>query len=266
MPDKSYRPSAGEVRRVLQLIGECRELGDDAAAWQTHLVAGLNRLAGARIGVAGPIPADPRRLGELSGFVDAGDWTSAAVREEQLGYFRHPPIDAHPAAARYLAEPGETLVRVRSELATTAEWRACRARNELFAPGGLDEGLLARTTAPAVGGGFLLTLVRAAGERPFPVRAGRVVELALRELAPDLGRRVWLTHQPNVSGLPPRLRQVLDCLLDGDAEKHVALRLGIARATAHEHVTRLYRHFGVSSRAELLAYFLRRHRRPPGPG
>lgn len=257
--------TAADELAVVRLVHECRDLGDDAAAWQAHLLAGLNRLTGARIGVAGPIPADARRLGELSGFVDAGGWASAAAREEQLGYFRNPPLDAHPAAVRYLAEPGETLVRVRSELATTAEWRASRARNELFAPGGLDEGLLARTTAPAVGGGYLLTLVRAAGEPAFPVRAGRVVERALRELAPHLGRGLWLTHQPNVSGLPPRLRDVLGCLLDGDSEKQAARRLGLHPTTVHDHVKRLYRHFGVSTRAELLAYFLRRHRRPPTP-
>jgi DNA-binding CsgD family transcriptional regulator len=65
-----------------------------------------------------------------------------------------------------------------------------------------------------------------------------------------------------VSGLSPRKREVLHCLLDGDGEKQVALRLGIHPATVHDHVKRLYHHFGVSSRAELLAYFLRRHRRP----
>ena len=70
-----------------------------------------------------------------------------------------------------------------------------------------------------------------------------------------------LTTQPNRHGLTPRARQVLDCLLDGDSEKQAALRLGLRVTTVHGHVKRLYLHFGVGSRAELLAYFLRRYRR-----
>jgi DNA-binding CsgD family transcriptional regulator len=53
------------------------------------------------------------------------------------------------------------------------------------------------------------------------------------------------------------LRQTLDCLLEGDSEKQVAVRLGLSRLTVHQYVTSLYRHFGVSSRAELLARFIR---------
>jgi len=53
--------------------------------------------------------------------------------------------------------------------------------------------------------------------------------------------------------LPPRLRQVLAGLLKGDSEQQVALRLGISAHTVHEHVKRLHRRFGVSSRGELLA-------------
>jgi DNA-binding NarL/FixJ family response regulator len=101
-------------------------------------------------------------------------------------------------------------------------------------------------------------------EPPFAEWAGRVTGCVLRELAPHLGRALLVTTQPNRAGLPPRSLEVLDTLLDGDAEKQVALRLGIGRDTVHDHVKLLYRHFGVCSRAELLAYFLRRYRGHPG--
>jgi hypothetical protein len=39
-----------ELRAVVQLVGECRELGDDTALWRRHLLAGLARLV--RGGVA----------------------------------------------------------------------------------------------------------------------------------------------------------------------------------------------------------------------
>jgi DNA-binding CsgD family transcriptional regulator len=56
--------------------------------------------------------------------------------------------------------------------------------------------------------------------------------------------------------LSPRLKQVLDQLLTGAAEKEVATRLGISRHTTHDYVRELYRRFGVTSRGELLARFV----------
>jgi hypothetical protein len=40
--------------------------------------------------------------------------------------------------------------------------------------------------------------------------------------------------------------------------------MGLSRSTVHEYVMAVYRHFAVSSRAELLARFLR-HRIAPNP-
>ncbi len=64
----------------------------------------------------------------------------------------------------------------------------------------------------------------------------------------------------DLTGLSPRLRQTLACLLEGATEKGAAARLGVSRSTLHQYVKGLYRHFGVSSRAELMAYFLRQSR------
>ena len=58
--------------------------------------------------------------------------------------------------------------------------------------------------------------------------------------------------------LSPRLRQTLAYLLEGASEKQVADRLGLSHATTHQYVTQLYRHFGVGSRAQLMAYVLKR--------
>jgi DNA-binding CsgD family transcriptional regulator len=60
--------------------------------------------------------------------------------------------------------------------------------------------------------------------------------------------------------LSPRLRQTLECLLEGDGEKQVAARLGLSRHTVHDYVTALYRRLDVSSRPELMALCLSRGR------
>jgi DNA-binding NarL/FixJ family response regulator len=60
-------------------------------------------------------------------------------------------------------------------------------------------------------------------------------------------------------GLSARLRQTLQGLLAGEAEKQIANRLDLSPHTVHVYVKGLYRHFGVSSRGELLARFVRSH-------
>ena len=57
--------------------------------------------------------------------------------------------------------------------------------------------------------------------------------------------------------LSPRMRQTLDRLLAGDSEKEIAARLRLSPHTIHVYVKTLYRRFGVCSRGELFAIFVR---------
>ena len=62
---------------------------------------------------------------------------------------------------------------------------------------------------------------------------------------------------PETADLAPRLRQTLQHLLDGDSEKQIAAKLALSRHTVHVYVKGLYRHFGASSRAELLSRWVK---------
>jgi DNA-binding NarL/FixJ family response regulator len=100
----------------------------------------------------------------------------------------------------------------------------------------------------------------------FRRRERRLVRLLHQELGRHFGTPLATLDDPSPSDLTPRLRDTLRCLLEGDGEKQVAARLGVSTLTVHDYVKALYRHFGVASRAELLAYFLRRSGlRLPGP-
>lgn len=73
----------------------------------------------------------------------------------------------------------------------------------------------------------------------------------------------WLRHnETNVPArdkllkLSPRQRQVLSFLLAGDSLKEVAKKLELSEHTVGDYVKRIYKHFSVSSRAELLALFI----------
>ena len=68
------------------------------------------------------------------------------------------------------------------------------------------------------------------------------------------GPSLALLDHPGLSG---RMRQTLDGLLAGEGEKQIAYRLKLSRHTVHVYVKGIYRQFGVSSRGELLARFVR---------
>lgn len=260
---QSERVRAGDELAVVRLVNECRELGDDAAAWQALLVAGLLGLTGGMVAAVGAAP--PHRAGGLDRYGEwaaghsGGGWPSAAVRDRWVGLAADPGrLAEHPGLAAFLARPEPDLTATRRGLVADRAWDRSGYVNEVLRADGFDEGLASRVSAPAAGAAYVLSVMRAAGDRPFGPRVGRVVARLQAELAPHLGRGLWLTTEPNVAGLPPRLRQVLGCLLDGDGEKHVAARLGLHPTTVHDHVKRLYRHFGVSSRPELMARWVKR--------
>jgi DNA-binding CsgD family transcriptional regulator len=58
-------------------------------------------------------------------------------------------------------------------------------------------------------------------------------------------------------GLSPRMRQTLQCLIEGDSERQTALKLKISQHTVHVYVKQLYKRFNANSRGELLARFVR---------
>ena len=261
---KSQRPPAAEVLAAVRLVAECRELGDDAVAWQRHLADGLRLLTGGQYALAGPLHLGPAGAVTPVGVEAAGVWPSAAFERACHDWLRDPTDDPHlhfarhPGLQAFARRPETTLATSRAELVSDRDWAASEYVNEFLRAAGVDDGLMARQ--PTAGGAYTLSTARFVCDRPFPARAVRLTEVLQRELAPHLGRGLWLTHQPNRAGLSPRLLATLDCLLDGDSEKQAAARLRVPAATVHDRVKRLYRHFGVDSRPELLAYFLRRHR------
>ncbi len=67
-------------------------------------------------------------------------------------------------------------------------------------------------------------------------------------------------HEPGNAALrashfPPARKQVLLLLLQGCAEKKIGPQLGKSDSSVHRHVKKIYKTFGVHSRAELSAQF-----------
>jgi DNA-binding CsgD family transcriptional regulator len=259
---ESVRLRLSEVRAVFRLIGECRELGDDSIAWRRHLVDGAARLTGARVGMCGEIV-----------LADA-DYTHPQVA---LGWEDGQAAVWHGYLTEHVGKDDLFWHRVRSDGAMLKTVRRCDyvADHEWYQLSSVDEswrsadvdriilsGRMFRAIVPTLDG---LVMLRAWGEQRFSERECRLIELLHDELAWLIGRQLAAAHEPGPSGLSRRKREVLECLLEGDSDKCIALRLGISAATVSEYVTDVLRHFGVSSRSQLLANFLHRFRRRQSP-
>jgi DNA-binding CsgD family transcriptional regulator len=103
-----------------------------------------------------------------------------------------------------------------------------------------------------------ISIDRPHGAPPFAAREVALLKLLHDEIGPLVGVRLTTEEHLSRDGLSRRLRETLNLLLEGQSEKQVASALNLGPRTVHDYVTRLYEHFRVSSRAELLAYFVRR--------
>ena len=112
-----------------------------------------------------------------------------------------------------------------------------------------------------------ISIDRPHGASRFGPREVALLRLLHDEIAPLVGIRLATEAHLCRDGLSRRLNETLSLLLDGRSEKEAAAALGLSSRTVHDYVTALYDHFRVSSRAELLAYFIRRQpvARPNSP-
>jgi len=94
-------------------------------------------------------------------------------------------------------------------------------------------------------------------EKLFAGREEALVKLLFEELR-------WLHTtgrldpvMPGVHELPPRLKEVLNLMLQGHTPKQIAKKLGLTVLTVRDHIKRLYRHLDVNGRDEMMARFVR---------
>jgi DNA-binding CsgD family transcriptional regulator len=262
---QSSRLRLHDVRAAFRLVGECRDLGYDPDAWGRHMFAGLCRLTGARAANGGEVrQALPGGPVEGITYFDAGfePWEhnlySAFLRTHGLD--RH-PIAAGNRRAAALGQRGRVAVRTRCQLVPDREWYESAAYNECHRVIQIDHCLVSTFELPAGGWFNCILLHRATGDSDFAPRHRHLLRVFHEELGRLIGPVLMSAGDPySPTRLPPRVREVLSCLLEGDSEKQAAARMGLSRSTVHQYVEFLYRHYGVASRAELLARVLRRTR------
>jgi DNA-binding CsgD family transcriptional regulator len=253
---RSNRLPLHQVRLALRLVGECRDLGHDLRAWLGHAADGLRHLLRAKVMSAGITRPEGFRLyGEADLILHAG-WEPGQERvalqfHAREGHLQDPTFQSF----QRISKPNITLRPV--QLIPRRAFRASEAYAQRTALG-IEDFMFSQRASSTGRATVLLSPQRAHRDAYFGAREERLLALFHDELARLVGTVLSERQANPLADLPPRLRQTLAALLEGDAEKQVALRLGLSRHTVHEYVTRLYRRFGVQSRAELLALCLRR--------
>jgi DNA-binding CsgD family transcriptional regulator len=226
------------------------------------MLSELRRLTGGQVAMAGPtgVP-DELSLAEPGPAMDFG-WEGERERGAFLEFLRDrvhlqdPVIKAFGEHLCALPPRQRSLTRSREQLVDDRTWYRSVAFCEYRRRSRTDDGLMS-VVALADGLSHGIALFRGLNERRFTSRDRRLLQLFHTELAPLLVSDLAPPGCDPLSSLSPRLRDVLACLLEGDSEQQVALRLGLTRATAHQYVKALYRRLHVNTRGELMARFVR---------
>lgn len=236
-----------DARAIFELLGELRDLGRDPLTWRTWMLRALAERLGAKVAVGAEAP--------VASVTDSATY----LAQKDLGFTADEraawwgtcdlPLDANdPAQPRYERVGAGSFTATRQAFVDDRTWYRSRYANEIARRANFDHLVVSHQAAHRFGSVHVVLFYRAWGEPPFSPREVRFLERFHRELG-----RQWRDADPTRHRLPPRLEQTLAALLEGDSEKQVAARLGIAPATVHDYVKAIHRHFGVHSRGELLA-------------
>lgn len=248
-----------DVAGLLRLLNRLHTTPASEAPRPRLLLQGACELLGAPLGLA------------LIGMPENGAWRADAavhihgrdahsVRPLVASFIGHQPAD--PALRKLLKK-----LQRRTEQSPLTAARADLIKNDAWYNGGhvrevrralrIDDALYSACRL-ASGQVACVTLCREWDDRRKFNRRDRQTLHLLHE------HTAWVhndEHSPaSFESLPlsPREKQTLWKLLAGRGEKQIAAEMRLSRNTVHHYVKSIYRHFGVSSRAELLARWMER--------
>lgn len=259
--------SLNDVSNVVCLVREVCDRWDDPQAWREHLLQGACALLNANVGMMlTEHEGKMYRFGRLSvtSVVGLPGVTKQLVQPAVLQIQNRDYQDVADNFLPGLTRLYDSLVKqgwvtmLRSQMADKDTYHAAphylSFRKELDCDDFVVSIRMVDEPLRPEG----ITLDRPHGAEPFGEREVTILKLLHDEIAPLVGVRLATEEHLRRDGLSKRLRETLSLLLGGLGEKQVAEELGLSIKTVHDYVGMLYRHFRVSTRGELLAYFIRR--------
>jgi len=256
---KRTKPTADEQLQIMRLLADVAALKGDPSAQRQHLVDALNDLFHVRCGkffvADGFAPGKARSIRHQV----LGRDPDPAFLRAAAGIGQEITPDTEPYGDHMINDPTDLQSWSRARvLARPDARRKYAATLALEDAAGVEDGMVAVYRAgPGNDRMIGVSFHRVRGEGKLRPVDHVLLAFTVSELR-DLARRGHLPLAGPTPQLPPRLQQVLDRLLAGDGVKRIARHYGLSVWTVREHVQRLYRHFGVSSREELMARFVSR--------
>jgi DNA-binding CsgD family transcriptional regulator len=249
---RRHRLSVTDVRALLRLCNDLHGGSPDPEARKRRLLEGLRRLIEADHAsavVAAFSGHDGRRGAKpaVISLVHAGAADTAPVG--------HPEHDGLPwAAYRGLRRRPDRRTREKSADRLPPDYCTAARASRPAQRGAAGGGDRVHSFLPQADDRLVacLTVARAPGSPRFSPRERSMV-CALHAEAEWVYRAELVRVSPATRGLSPRQLDALRHLLTGKSEKQIAADLGVSYNTLHHYVKALYRHFGVTSRIEMLA-------------
>jgi DNA-binding CsgD family transcriptional regulator len=177
------------------------------------------------------------------------------VQEHRIREYLKNGKPADPALPKLMDLIAQVVVQRRRDLVADAKWYDSEYYKVFRQSVELDDTLYGKISVP--GKMICIAIMRPIGQSGFEERERHMMDLALSQMAWPFQPEDAPTD-PRLSALQPRLRKVMQHLLQGDSEKQVAAKLGLSKHTVHEYVKMLYQQLGVNSRGELLSQWVGR--------
>ena len=260
-----------DVSAVIRLVREVCDRWDDPAVWREHLLHGACRLLDGNVGMMVADASSPENrfvhpttvalvgvAGPMRALAD-----SAMVRLKSRTY-DEVSRDVLPGLATlygHMLRQGWATA-AQAELSDDASYHAAPYYVDFRRHLDCDDYIVSIRVMDVPRRPEAISIDRPHGAARFGPREVALLKLLHDEVVPLIGVRLATEAHLCRDGLSKRLKETLSLLLEGRSEKEAARRLGLSARTVHDYVTALYGHFRVSSRPELLAYFIRRQPQP----
>jgi DNA-binding CsgD family transcriptional regulator len=259
--------SREDVSDVIRLVREVCDRWDDPRAWREHLLNGACRLLNGNVGmIVADAGAGRTHFGRPTVISVVGlppaqrSLVPKAFSQYENRAFEDCSRQLMPGLSNLHAQLSRQgwVTACRDQVTDMAAYRAAPMYQEFRRQIDCDDYVVSMRIVDVPRRPEAINIDRPHGAPHFGPREVELLKLLHDEIAPLIGVRLTTEEHLSRDGLSKRLSETLSILLEGRSEKEVASALALSARTVHDYVTMLYKHFRVSSRAELLAYFIRR--------
>ncbi len=257
----SSRLTFRQLHSVHHLLGECQEMGDDHTLWRNHLLQGMCKLVDADLIMHANMAYD----GKEKNLQDGGAWGfengfnfSAWLNVLEV-YGMNTKSETLDIVLARLRNEKVGITAARWELIPNNQWTKTFDKQVIADGIGTDAIIQSYYWLPAQSGCLdSATVARSAGRKQFSEHEVKLMAYLHYEVVLLIGGPLISKSEPQPSKLPPRVRQVLQCLLEGEGDKQIASRLALSAHTVNQYTKLNYAHFNVRGRTELLARWIKR--------